>query len=112
MAYEALIVAITQWGSLLTVIAGIIAVVYTFRAASKVFEGDFKKMIFTSAIFLLLVTLGTAAISFYHFAEDTSYYELGETAEQIWYAFMFLGLLFSLYESWKLIQFGKHYKAK
>ena len=104
MADTALLIA--QISSILTVLAGIYATILTIKAASGLADDGFKRLILHSVIFLILSIIGTVSMAYYHITERGVY---SETAENIWYAFMFLALIFSLYKSYKFAEFGKRF---
>ncbi len=94
---------IAQVSSSITLAIGFIAIYLTIRAAIGLLPGKFRNLINLSNVFLIAVMIGTSAMVFYHFSEN-------ETAELIWYIFIFVSLAFSLFESYKLIEFGKMFK--
>lgn len=101
---ENLSLLIAQVSSSLTVIVGIYATILTIRAARGLVDDDFKKLVVYSSIFLVLSIIGTASMAYYHITESRVESVL---ADNIWYIFMFLALIFSLYESYKIADFGK-----
>ncbi|HME87310.1 MAG TPA: hypothetical protein VKE88_02765 [Candidatus Nanoarchaeia archaeon] len=98
------ILLIAQVSSVLTTLAAIVATALMFKAHKHMVDGEFKSTIFASAIFLLIATLGSAAMAGFHVSQ--SFTEL-EILEEVWYVFMFSALVFSLYESVALVTFGK-----
>jgi len=95
---------IAQVTSAITSILGIIAIYLTFRAAKGLLAGDFKNLIKISGLFLIVVVIGVISMTLYHLMEGN---EIAEKAELIWYTFIYISLIFSLYESYRVIKFGK-----
>jgi hypothetical protein len=96
---------IAQVSSSITLLFGVVAIYFTLKAARGLLAGELKGLINLSNIFLILVMIGTSAMVFYHFSENL-------TAENIWYLFIFVSLIFSLFESYKLMRFGKGFIKK
>src|SRR3989344_999242 len=99
-----LILLIAQISSSITVLAGLVAIILTIQAASGLLSSKFKSVLWYSALFLIITLIGITAMTFYHFSYGT---EMGETLELVWYIFTFASLLFSLFESYQEIEFGK-----
>jgi len=96
---------IAQVSSVITLIFGFIAIYFTMKAARGLLPGEFKDLINLSNIFLVIVIIGVSVMAFYHFSEN-------EIAKNIWDVSIFVSLFFSLFESYKLMQFGKVFKTK
>ncbi|MBS3123525.1 hypothetical protein J4437_02725 [Candidatus Woesearchaeota archaeon] len=101
---EAFILSVAQISSLLTVLVGFVAIFLLVRAAQGLFTGQFKTTLWLGALSFVLTLTGVTAMMFYHFGGES---EVAEFLEHVWYAFIFLSLLFSLFESYHLINFGK-----
>ena len=102
MALTMLFVA--QASSAITTLIGIFALYLVIKSSLGLLEGDFRKTIILSSVFIALTLIGIVAMTLYHFTEGK---EIAKTFELIWYIFIFASLLFSILESYKIIQFGK-----
>jgi cytochrome bd-type quinol oxidase subunit 2 len=91
---------IAQVSSTITLVFGIIAIYFTMKAARGLLAGELRGLINLSKVFLILVMIGVSGMVVYHFNEN-------EIAENVWYLFIFISMAFSLFESHKLMQFGK-----
>ncbi len=97
---------IAQVSSSITSILGIIAIFMIFRAIKGLVSDEFKQLITYASIFLIITTLAVISMTFYHILNGT---ELSEKLELIWYVGIFISILFSLVESYKIISFGKNF---
>lgn len=94
---------IAQASSSVTLVIGFVALYFTIRAAIGLLSGEFKNLINLSSISIIFIIVGVSAMAFHHFTGN-------EPVEIIWYISISLSLSFSLFESYKLIQFGKIFK--
>ena len=106
------ILLIAQASALITVLFGIISVIIVTRAAKNLLPGSFKSILSFSVISIIIIVVGNAAMLAYHLFEGTAFHDASETAEKIWYVFMFVGLFLSCLESVKIASFGKSLNIK
>ncbi|MEK6885556.1 MAG: hypothetical protein AABX17_01160 [Nanoarchaeota archaeon] len=95
---------VAQVSSSLTILMGIIALIFTIKAISGLAEDSFKTLVKRMAVFLILSIIGIAFMTSYHIME--SYGGLDITID-IWYIFMFMAIAYSIYDSYKTIKFEK-----
>jgi len=100
MISENLIRAITQGSSVLAFLLGIIMLYFSYKAQNGLLKGEFKKTIITFFVFIIFVEISLFSMVIYHF-------NASELAELIWFGFIYLALILSLYDSKKIIDLGR-----
>ncbi|HIH39383.1 TPA: hypothetical protein HA219_01505 [Candidatus Woesearchaeota archaeon] len=106
------ILLIAQVSASLTSLAGIIAMIMTFAATRGLSRDSFRSLIFKSGLFLIISVIGVTAMSAYHITAGMGLVMATELLENLWYFFMFLALIFSLYFSYTVVRFGKPFVRK
>ncbi|HLC64936.1 MAG TPA: hypothetical protein VJI46_02300 [Candidatus Nanoarchaeia archaeon] len=109
---EELMLLVAQVSSVLTTIIGAVSLAFLFLSLRKLLAGELKNIFIIRVVFLLAVVLGVAAMTVYHLTEESQYQELSETMEGIWYIFIFVTLIASLFETYKVISFWKPLSEK
>lgn len=98
---------IAQATSALTTLIGIGALAYLIRVVYHLDESLFKKIFSSLGIFLVATLVGVASMTIYHFLAYSSAGELAEMTELVWYAFIFISLIVSIYGSFITSMFVK-----
>jgi len=108
---------IAQASSLITAFICLLAMNYVYTAWKRILPGDFKSVVRDNFIFVFLIAVSVFAMAVWHISESFS--EPHAYWENLWYFGMFLGLSYSVYASYKLINFGspvirviQHFRAK
>lgn len=102
------ILLIAQISSSLTVLMGIIAIIFTISALKGLADDSFKTLIKRIAIFLVISLIGIASMTLYHIADSFGGLE---NALTIWYIFMFVAIVYSIYDSYSIIKFEKPFAS-
>ena len=101
---EEAILLTAQISSGLTVLIGIFALIFTLNAAKGLAEDSFKTFVKRMAVFLIIGLIGIVSMTTYHIADSFGGLEI---ASSIWYIFMFIALIYSIYDSYEIIKFEK-----
>src|SRR3989344_5489664 len=100
MDIEILIILITQASAVITLLLGFLSIYYAYEASNRLVDGDFKNLITSFLIFIILIIIGVFSMVVYHFRDS-------DISNRIWVLFIFIGLFVSIYESYNTIKFGK-----
>ncbi len=95
---------VAQVSSSLTILMGIIALIFTIKAISGLAEDSFKTLVKRMAIFLILSIIGISFMTAYHIMDSFGGLEWALNA---WYIFMFMAIIYSIYDSYRIIKFEK-----
>ena len=96
---------VAQTSATLTTVMGLIALVMTLITIRKLASDSYRGFIIKSLLFFLIALIGVTAMTIYHYMEGLGG-EIG-LLEFLWYGFMFLALVFSLYVSSDIASFGR-----
>jgi len=99
------ILIIAQSTSVLTTIVGIISLISIIKLTKHLQDSSFREIFSSLGLFFFVTLIGVASMTIYHFLYGNE--ELAESAEQLWYAFMFTSLIISVYGSYIAMSFGK-----
>ena len=103
---------IAQVSSILTSIAGLIALAFIVRSTIPLARDKFRTGIILTGLFVLLTLIGVTSMTLYHATDGTdATEEFRESAENYWYVFMFAGFLFYCFESLYVASFGAHLRS-
>jgi hypothetical protein len=102
MAISPTIILITQWSAFLTVVTGILALIVTLIASFRLWPGVYRNTLISNTLFLILILIGTGAMSIFHFTA-LSFKAIAIVSEEVWYLFMFIGYIFAVYDSFYLL---------
>jgi len=99
---------IAQASSIITFLIGLFAFVSLIKASLHLDEGGYKSMFIALSGTILLIVIGVASMALYHLSESfDKLAELGEIVELGWYIFIFVGLCYSMYASYHMINYNK-----
>ena len=95
---ESSFLLMAQSTSIITSMIGILALIFLIKILLHLEEGQFKNIFFSIAVFLFVTLIGVVAMTFYHLYDEVNA-NIADSAEMIWYNFMFASLFFSIYGS-------------
>lgn len=107
MVSEELVMLATRSSATLTTLLGIVVLVFAIMAFRKLLSGEFRNLVISSIIFILIFLAGVTSMTLFHLIEETPYSALNETFDNVWYVLVFIALIFSCVESIHLSRFGK-----
>src|SRR3989338_3548430 len=101
---------IAQASSIITFVIGLFAFGSLIKASLHLDEGWYKSMFIALSGTILLIVIGVASMALYHLSESfDKLAELGEIVELGWYTFTFAGLCYSMYASYRVINYLKKF---
>lgn len=98
---------IAQITSSIAVLIGFGALIYLIKVVSNLDEGSFRKIFSSLGFFLMTTLIGVLVMTIYHFSSNFGTEELTEQIEPLWYIFIFVSLLASIYGSYTASAFGE-----
>jgi|SRR3989344_2513489 len=101
------ILFVAQASSVLTTLVGIVALIYIIRTVHHLENDSFRSIISSLGVFLFITLIGVASMTVYHLVSNSGNERLLENAEILWHAFLFTAIIYSYYESYIAIKFGK-----